>query len=148
MSKWDDRFIELARQVSTWSTCKRRQCGAVIVRDKRILTTGYNGAPSGLLECTNGRECIREKLQIPSGQRHELCVGVHAEQNAIIQAALHGTPIAGSTIYIYGGSPCTLCTRMMINAGIKRIVYCGTYDDELSLLLLSETDIELLKYGD
>lgn len=140
---WDEYFMSIAEMVKTRSTCTRRQVGAVIVKDKRILTTGYNGTPTGLKHCGEVG-CLREQLGIPSGQRHELCRGIHAEQNAIIQAANFGVPIQGSTIYITL-SPCILCTKMLINSGITRIVAKEAYDDELALKMLEESNIKYIK---
>ncbi len=140
---WDEYFMSIAEIVKTRSTCTRRQVGAVIVKDKRILATGYNGTPTGLKHCDEVG-CLREKLGIPSGQRHELCRGIHAEQNAIIQAAGFGVAIQGSTIYITL-SPCILCTKMLINSGITRIVAKEAYDDELALNMLEESKIEYIK---
>ena len=139
---WDEYFMEIAEIVKTRSTCLRRQVGAVIVKDNRIITTGYNGAPSGLKHCTELGGCEREKLHIPSGQRHELCRALHAEQNAIIQAAKLGIGTEGATIYITL-QPCVICAKMLINAGIQRIVFRGTYPDELAMSILEEADIEL-----
>lgn len=140
---WDEYFMSIAEMVKTRSTCTRRQVGAVIVKDKRILTTGYNGTPAGLKHCSE-TGCLREQLRIPSGQRHELCRGIHAEQNAIIQAANFGVPIQGSTIYVTL-SPCILCTKMIINAGITRIVAREAYNDDLALKMLEESGIEYIK---
>lgn len=140
---WDEYFMSIAEMVKTRSTCTRRQVGAVIVKDKRILTTGYNGTPTGLKHCDEAG-CLREQLGIPSGQRHELCRGIHAEQNAIIQAANFGVPIQGSTIYVTL-SPCILCTKMLINSGITRIVTKEAYDDELALKMLEECSIKYIK---
>lgn len=140
---WDEYFMSIADMVKTRSTCTRRQVGAVIVKDKRILTTGYNGTPAGLKHCSEVG-CLREQLGIPSGQRHELCRGIHAEQNAIIQAANFGVPIQGGTIYVTL-SPCILCTKMLINAGITRIVAKEAYNDELALKMLEESGIEYIK---
>jgi len=138
---WDEYFMEITEVVATRSTCVRRRVGAILVKDKRILATGYNGAPSGLSHCgVSG--CIREKLNVPSGERHELCRGLHAEQNAIIQCAVHGINMQGATLYSTT-QPCVLCSKMLINAGIKRIVFHGAYPDELSLKLLQEAGIEL-----
>ena len=136
---WDEYFIHLAFEVSKRSTCLRRAVGAVIVKERRILATGYNGVPSGLRHCEE-TGCLREQLGIPSGQRHENCRGLHAEQNAIIQAARYGIDIEGSSIYITT-EPCSVCAKMLINAGIKEIVFARPYPDELSQELLSETDI-------
>lgn len=142
---WDSYFMEIAEVVAQRSTCLRGKVGAVIVKDKRILTTGYNGAPSGLAHC---REvgCTRQKLGIPSGQRHELCRGIHAEQNAIIQAAVWGISIKGGTMYSTV-QPCSLCAKMLINAGIVKIVYKGEYPDKLSLSLLQEAGVELVSFS-
>ena len=138
---WDEYFVEIARQVATRSTCLRRHVGAVVVRDKRILSTGYNGAPRGLDHC-DVVGCLREQLNIPSGQRQEICRGLHAEQNAIIQAALHGVSIAGSTIYVTH-QPCITCAKMIINAGITRVVCTASYPDELARKMLDEAQVEL-----
>ena len=136
---WDEYFIHLAFEVSKRSTCLRRAVGAIIVKDRRIVATGYNGVPSGLKHCEE-TGCLRAQLGIPSGQRHEICRGLHAEQNAIIQAARYGTNIEGSSIYITT-EPCCVCAKMLINAGIKEIVFATSYPDKLSEELLSETDI-------
>ncbi len=136
---WDDYFKKITEEVKTRSTCLRRQVGAVIVQNKRILATGYNGAPSGLKHCLEVG-CLREKLGIPSGERQELCRGLHAEQNAIIQAAQHGVSIAGATIYTTN-KPCVSCTKMIINAGIREIVYLEDYKDDLADELLREAEI-------
>lgn len=138
---WDEYFMEIAYVVKKRSTCIRRQVGALIVKDNRILTTGYNGAPSGIMHCSK-TGCIRDKLGIPSGERHELCRGLHAEQNAIIQAANYGIPIKNATIYITN-QPCAFCAKMIINSGIKRIIYKGEYPDKLALDLLNEANIEI-----
>jgi len=118
--------------------------GAVIVKDKRILATGYNGAPSGLRHCEEVG-CIREKEEIPSGQRHELCRGLHAEQNAIIQAAYHGVSIKDSTLYCTN-FPCVICAKMIINAGIKEVIYKEGYDDPLAMEILKEAGIRVERY--
>lgn len=138
---WDSYFIDITRVVSERSTCLRRKVGAIIVRDKRIVATGYNGAPAGLPHCAE-TGCLREKMQIPSGERQELCRGLHAEQNAIIQAAVHGVSIEGGTLYATT-QPCILCSKMLINSGIKRIVFAGPYPDELAMSLLNEAGVEL-----
>jgi dCMP deaminase len=140
---WDDYFKKITEEVKTRSTCLRRQVGAIIVQNKRILATGYNGAPSGLKHCLEVG-CLREKLRIPSGERQELCRGLHAEQNAIIQAAQHGVSISGATIYTTN-KPCVSCTKMIINAGIKEIVYMEEYKDDLADELLREADIFVRK---
>lgn len=141
---WDEYFMDLVETIKMRSTCIRRQVGAIIVKDNRILTTGYNGAPSGCTHC-DVVGCLRNELQIPSGQRHELCRALHAEQNAIIQAARCGISIEDSTIYVTT-KPCVICTKMIINSGIKRVVYKGDYQDELAVQLLNEAKIEILKY--
>lgn len=140
---WDDYFLEILEVVKKRSTCMRRKVAAIIVRDKRIIATGYNGAPSGVGHCGE-MGCLREEMEVPSGVRHELCRGIHAEQNAIIQSAVHGVGIKDSTIYITH-SPCVLCAKMIINAGIKRIVYKGDYPDELAMMLLTEAKIHVDK---
>jgi len=140
---WDKYFLELTDVVKKRSTCLRRQVGAIIVKDNHILSTGYNGVPTKISHCSEVG-CLREKLKVPSGERHELCRGLHAEQNAIIQAALHGVSIKDATIYT-NTKPCSICTKMIINAGIKRIVYQIDYSDKLADELLAETDIELVK---
>ncbi|HJF64847.1 cytidine deaminase [Slackia equolifaciens] len=138
---WDQYFIHLAFEVSMRSTCLRRAVGAVIVKDRRILATGYNGVPSGLRHCDE-TGCLREQLGVPSGQRHEICRGLHAEQNAIIQAARYGIDIEGSSIYITT-EPCVVCAKMLINAGIREIVFAEGYPDKLAEELLGETDIKI-----
>ena len=138
---WDRYFMDMAYHVASRTTCLRRAVGAVIVKDKRILATGYNGAPSGVRHCGE-TGCLRKQLGIPSGQQHELCRALHAEQNAIIQAARYGVNIEGSSIYITT-QPCVVCAKMLINAGIKEIVYAEGYPDALSLELLGETSIVL-----
>ena len=140
---WDEYFMQIAEIVKTRSTCLRRQVGAVIVKDNRIITTGYNGAPSGLKHCTEIGGCERQRLNIPSGQRHELCRALHAEQNAIIQAAKIGVSTEGATIYITL-QPCVICAKMLVNAGITRIVHKGEYPDELSRAILEEAGIEVV----
>ncbi|KYO65401.1 MULTISPECIES: deoxycytidylate deaminase [Thermovenabulum] len=143
---WDNYFMEIATVVSTRSTCLRRRVGAVLVKDKHIVATGYNGAPSGLAHCEE-IGCLREKLGVPSGERHELCRGLHAEQNAIIQAAALGSSIKGATLYVTT-RPCILCAKMLINAGVKRIVFKGEYPDEFAVNLLKEAGILLLQYNE
>ncbi len=138
---WDEYFQTITRDVAERSTCIRRHVGAIIVKDKRILATGYNGAPTGLEHCLT-RGCLREQLGIPSGQKHELCRGTHAEQNAVIQAARHGVPIDGATVYCTN-QPCIVCAKILINAGIVEIVYENSYPDELSEEMLDEAGIVL-----
>ena len=139
---WEEYFMDISILVAKRSTCLRRAVGAVIVKDKRILSTGYNGAPSGIRHCGEVG-CLRETLNIASGERHELCRGIHAEQNAIIQAAYHGVSIAGASLFCTN-LPCSICTKMIINAGIKTIYYQDGYADELSKDLLKETPIEVI----
>lgn len=127
---WDSYFMKIAEDVATRSTCLRRSVGAVIVKDKRILTTGYNGAPTGIEHCTENT-CLRIKFNVPSGERHELCRGLHAEQNAIIQAAYHGVSVRGAKIYITH-QPCSICTKMLINSGIDTFIYRQPYSDPLA----------------
>lgn len=141
---WDKYFMEIVELIKTRSTCIRRQVGALIVKDKRILATGYNGAPMGCKHCDE-TGCLREELKIPSGQRHELCRAIHAEQNAIIQAAYSGTSVKDATLYVTH-QPCVLCAKMAINAGIKKIVFNGEYPDELAMELLKEAGIEVVKF--
>ena len=119
--------------------------GAIIVRDKRVLATGYNGASAGISSCIERGECLRDKLNIPSGTHAELCYGVHAEQNAIIQAARSGTDISGATLYCTH-QPCGICAKMIINAGIKRVIFKEGYPDEFSVRLFNEANVELVKY--
>lgn len=135
----DEYFMQMARLVSTRSTCLRRKVGAVIVKDKRVLSTGYNGSPKGTRHCEE-LGCIRVQMNIPSGTRHELCRGVHAEQNAVTQAAYFGVSVNGATIYTTT-FPCSMCAKILINAGIREIVYDEGYIDDLSHSLLKETDI-------
>lgn len=138
---WDEYFLSIANLVSRRSTCLRRSVGAVLVKDKRILATGYNGAPSGIRHCSV-TGCIREKLKIPSGQRHELCRGLHGEQNAFLQAALHGTSLKGASLYSTT-QPCIICAKMIINTGIKEIVIKGDYPDKMSKDILREAKIRV-----
>ena len=146
-NKWDKRFMQMADLVATWSSCfqENRQVGAVIVRDKRILTTGYNGAPAGVETCIAKGECLRKKLNIESGTRHELCFAVHAEQNAIAQAAKLGISLEGATLYCTH-QPCVICAKIIINAGITRVVYKNGYPDEFSLQLFEEAKVLVEKY--
>jgi dCMP deaminase len=138
---WDEYFLSIARLVSKRSTCLRRKVGAVLVKDKRILATGYNGAPSGITHC-KVTGCIREKLKIPSGERHELCRGLHGEQNALLQAALHGVSVEGAKIYATT-EPCIICVKMLINAGIKEVVIAGHYPDKMARNFLKEAKIKV-----
>jgi dCMP deaminase len=138
---WDEYFMDLADLVATRSTCLRRSVGAVLVKDRRIIATGYNGAPDGLLHCgQRAGGCIRQAMNVPSGERHELCLAVHAEQNAIVQAAALGIPIEGATLYCTT-QPCIICTKLLINAGVKRILFSNPYPDELGINLLNEAGV-------
>jgi dCMP deaminase len=141
---WEEYFMDIARLVARRSTCLRRQVGAVVVKEKNILATGYNGTPSGIAHCSEVG-CLRQRLGVPSGERHELCRGLHAEQNAIIQAAKHGINISGGTLFCTN-SPCIICTKMIINAGLERVVYLEGYPDTLSLEILREAGIAALAY--
>lgn len=138
---WEEYFMDIAQLVARRSTCLRRQVGAVMVKEKNILATGYNGTPKGITHC-DVTGCLREQLKVPSGQRHELCRGLHAEQNAIIQAASHGVNISEATLYCTN-SPCIICTKMLINAGIREVVYLEGYPDELSMDMLAEAGIDV-----
>ena len=135
--------MKMAHLVSERSTCLRRAVGAVLVKDKMVLATGYNGAPKGLEHC-EVVGCIRAEMNVPSGTRHELCRGVHAEQNAIIQAAVFGVSIDGACIYITN-HPCSVCAKMLINAGIEEIIYSGEYHDELAVKMIAEAGIKMRK---
>lgn len=141
---WDEYFMEISELVKTRSTCIRRQVGATIVLERRIIATGYNGAPKGTTHC-DITGCMRERLKIPSGERHELCRAIHAEQNAVVQAAYSGVSVKGATIYVTC-QPCSMCAKSLINAGIVKIIYKGSYPDELSLELLNEAKIELVNF--
>jgi dCMP deaminase len=141
---WDEYFMRIAFLIAERSTCLRRKVGAVIVKDKRILSTGYNGAPSGIQHCAK-TECIREKLKIPTGERHELCKGLHGEQNAIIQAAKMGVIINKASIYITN-FPCFICSKQIINAGLKEVIYANPYNDKLSQSILKEAKIKIRKF--
>ncbi|MDA8417950.1 MAG: cytidine/deoxycytidylate deaminase family protein [Desulfobacteraceae bacterium] len=142
---WDEYFMGITELVAQRSTCLRRRVGAILVRDKRIIATGYNGAPSNIKHCLEVG-CLREQKGIPSGERHELCRGLHAEQNAIIQAALHGFSVAGATLYCTN-LPCSICAKMLINIQVERVYYKEGYPDELTALLMSEAGIPLFKLG-
>ncbi|MBW1680435.1 MAG: cytidine/deoxycytidylate deaminase family protein [Deltaproteobacteria bacterium] len=142
---WDEYFMTITRVVASRSTCLRRAVGAIVVKDKRILATGYNGAPAGLRHCAEVG-CIREDTSVPSGVRHELCRGLHAEQNAIIQAAYHGISIKESVLYCTN-KPCVICTKMIINAGIRTIYYENGYDDPLADDMLEEAGIRLVRFS-
>ncbi|MFO7898449.1 MAG: cytidine/deoxycytidylate deaminase family protein [Planctomycetota bacterium] len=138
---WDTYFLNITRQVATRSTCLRRQVGAILVRNRRILATGYNGAPRGLAHCAEVG-CLREQQNVPSGERHELCRGLHAEMNTFLQAASFGVSTEDSTLYATA-YPCSLCAKMAINAGVVRIVTLGDYPDPLAKKILAEARIEV-----
>ena len=140
---YDEYFMEMAYIVSKRSTCIRRKVGAILVKDKHILSTGYNGAPKGHKHCSI-EGCLREKNNVPSGERHEICRGLHAEQNVIIQASVFGVPIKNSILYCTN-TPCIVCAKMLINAGIKEIVFSGEYPDYLAKQMLNESNIKLRK---
>jgi len=140
---YDEYFMEMANVVSKRSTCIRRKVGAILVKNKHILSTGYNGAPKGLKHCSEVG-CLRETMDVPSGERHELCRGLHAEQNAIIQAAVFGVSIKGSVLYCTN-TPCVVCVKMIINAGVEEIVFSGDYPDDLAKAILSESQIKIRK---
>lgn len=143
---WDEYFMAITDQVAERATCTRRHIGAILVKDKRILATGYNGTPAGLAHCDEVG-CLREKLGIASGTQHELCRGIHAEQNAVIQAARHGIAIDGATVYCTH-QPCVLCAKILINAGATEIVYREPYPDALATEMLAEADIAVRRFGD
>jgi len=138
---WDEYFMDMAKLVAKRATCLRRSVGAVLVKDKRILATGYNGAPRGLTHCLD-IGCLREKLKIPSGERHELCRALHAEQNALIQASLYGVSVKDATIYATC-QPCVICAKMLINAGIKEIIVADGYPDKMAMDFLKQAKIKI-----
>lgn len=144
---WDEYFMQMAELTAQRSTCLRRHVGAVIVQDKHVVATGYNGAPKGVAHCAEMGGCLREKMGIPSGERHELCRALHAEQNAIIQAATLAQSIEGASIYITH-QPCIICAKMIINAGIKRIVVKEGYPDEMSVKMLDEAGLKIVMFGE
>jgi len=141
---WDEYFMDIVELVKKRSTCLRRQVGALIVKDKRILATGYNGAPVGCKHCSE-IGCLRDQLNIPSGQRHEICRAAHAEQNAITQAAYSGTSVKNGIMYVTT-QPCVLCAKLIINAGISKVVFRGDYPDELAMELFKEAGVRIVKY--
>jgi len=138
---WDEYFIDIAHLVSKRSTCLRRKVGAIIVKDRRILATGYNGTPSKIRHCGEV-QCLRDKLNIPSGERHELCRGLHAEQNVLLQAALYGISLKNSVLYCTN-QPCVICAKMLINAGIEEIVIADCYPDKMAKDFLKEAGIKI-----
>ncbi|MDR2088987.1 MAG: cytidine/deoxycytidylate deaminase family protein [Clostridiales Family XIII bacterium] len=140
---WDEYFMEMAAVTAKRSTCLRRRVGAVIVQDRHIMATGYNGAPKGIAHCAERGGCLRERMNIPSGERHELCFGLHAEQNAIVQAASLGQSVDGATMYITH-QPCVICAKMIINAGIKKIIVKEGYPDKLAVDILAEAGLKII----
>ncbi len=140
---WDAYFMDITFLVARRSTCLRRAVGSLVVKDKRILSTGYNGAPTGIRHC-NETGCLRQTMNVASGERHELCRGIHAEQNAIIQAAYHGVSIKGATLFCTN-LPCSICAKMIINAGITTIRYHSGYADAMSKEMLQEAGIDIKK---
>lgn len=149
MDKWDKRFMEMAEMIAGWSSCYKinRHVGAICVRDKRILTTGYNGAPEGIKSCAEKGECLRIVNNIASGTMQEVCFAVHAEQNAIIQAAKMGVSLEGAVMYVTH-QPCILCTRMILNSGIKKVIYKEGYPDDFALELFKQSGVELIKFSE
>jgi dCMP deaminase len=145
---WDEYFLRITKEVAQRSTCLRRKVGALLVMDKHILTTGYNGAPSGIQHCLE-IGCLREQLKVPPGERHELCRGLHAEMNALIQAANYSTKISGATLYSTT-YPCSMCAKMLVNAGIKRIVTLSDYPDPFAkeIFSMANIDVEIVKLDD
>ena len=140
---WETYFMDIVSLVSKRSTCLRRSVGSAIIKDKRVLSTGYNGAPTGIRHCRE-TGCIREEMNLPSGERHELCRGIHAEQNAIIQAALHGVSIKGATLFCTN-LPCAICAKMIINAGIEKIIHQDGYADHMSTEMFEEAGIHVIQ---
>ena len=147
MDKWKKRFMLLTEHIATWSSCLRRQVGAVIVKDKRIMTTGYNGAPAGVKTCIERGSCMRNEMNSPSGTHAELCYAAHAEQNAIIQAAKEGISLKGCVLYCTH-QPCVVCAKMIINSGIKEVIYKEGYPDEFSQKICEEAGVKLTKYNE
>jgi dCMP deaminase len=147
MDKWDHRFMEMVKVIASWSSCyqSNRKIGALIVKNKRIITTGYNGAPSGYPSCVERGECLRRKANIPSGTKHEFCYAIHAEQNAIVQAAKLGISIEGATLYCTH-QPCVICAKLIVNSGIIRVVYQEPYPDELATEIMKTVGIKVERY--
>lgn len=143
---WDQYFMDITRVVANRSTCLRRQVGALLVKDRRIVASGYNGAPVGLRHCLE-TGCLREQKGVPSGERHELCRGLHAEQNAVLQAALYGIAIKDAVCYVTH-QPCLLCAKILINAGVWKVVFHGSYPDPLALEMFEEAGVELVCHSD
>lgn len=142
---WDEYFMQITEVVAKRSTCLRRQVGAIIVKESQIISTGYNGAPRGIPHCLEVG-CLRSQLGIPSGQRHEICRGLHAEQNAIVQAAYHGVSIKSGTVYCTH-QPCFICAKMIINAGLVRVVYLNGYPDDFAVGAFSQAGVEVVQFA-
>jgi dCMP deaminase len=142
---WQQYFMQMAYLAAKRSTCLRRAVGAVMVRDNQIVSTGYNGSPKGTPHCSEVG-CLREQQNVPSGQKHELCRGVHAEQNAIIQAAINGSSTRGAELYCTN-QPCSICARLIINAEIKTVYVAETYPDALAEQLFKEAGVELIQFN-
>ncbi len=140
---WNDYFMQIAELVSSRSTCLRRKVGAIIVRDNQILSTGYNGAPKGVPHCADVGGCLRSRMKVPSGERHELCRGIHAEQNAIIQAAVNGISVKGGTMYCTN-QPCSICAKMIVNAEIKTVYIADSYPDKLAESMFADADVNVI----
>ncbi|MFN2362795.1 MAG: cytidine/deoxycytidylate deaminase family protein [Halarsenatibacteraceae bacterium] len=141
---WDEYFMEMAELAAKRATCLRRKVGAVLVKNKKVLATGYNGAPMDIEHCETAG-CLREEMNVPSGERHEICRGVHAEQNLVAQAAIHGVKTEDSTVYCTH-QPCIICTKILINAGVKKIYFKNSYSDEFAEKLLEQSNVEFIKY--
>lgn len=143
---WNEYFMRMAELAAERSTCLRRQVGAILVKEKQILATGYNGAPRGVNHCDK-TGCLRQEQNVPSGERHEICRGVHAEQNLVAQAAFHGVKTEGSTVYCTN-QPCVICTKLLINAGVEKIYYQEGYDDPFTQKLLNNSGVVMNKLVD
>lgn len=143
---WDELFMELARLMARRSTCLRRQVGAVLVRDNRVLASGYNGPPSGMPHCAELGGCLREKLGVPSGERQEICRAIHAEQNAVLQLAITGLSGRGATAYVTA-HPCFTCAKLLVQLGVVRVVYADGYPDGLARELFAEAGIEVVRHA-
>ena len=141
---WNEYFMEMAELAAKRASCLRRKVGAVLVKNKKVLATGYNGAPKDIEHCEI-TGCLREEMEVPSGERHEICRGVHAEQNLVAQAAFHGVKTEGSTVYCTH-QPCIICTKILINAGVKKIYYQNAYSDPFAEKMLRQSDIDFIKY--
>lgn len=138
---WDEYFLQIANLVSQRATCLRRKVGAVLVKDKRVLSTGYNGAPKNIEHCDK-TGCLRDKLNVPPGERHELCRGLHAEQNALLQAANYGTSVQNSNLYCTN-QPCIICAKMLINAGVKEVIISSKYPDDEAEKILKQAGVKI-----